>query len=67
MSRAKVSAFDCDILRTAFHKAVIEDNIPEDRWRDYAAGMVRDFTDNSEVDPDLLDWIVSKVAGATRP
>ncbi|WP_281034954.1 hypothetical protein [Mesorhizobium waimense] len=31
-----VSAIDCDILRSAFRKSVIEDEIPEDRWRDHA-------------------------------
>lgn len=61
MSDAKVSALDIDILRSAFRKAIIEENIQEDRWRDYAAKMVRDFTGSSDtVDPDLLDWIVRK-------
>ncbi|RJT27768.1 hypothetical protein D3227_35640 [Mesorhizobium waimense] len=55
-----VSAIDCDILRSAFRKSVIEDEIPEDRWRDHAVQMIRDFTGAKAVDPDLLDWIVRK-------
>ncbi|WP_287204055.1 hypothetical protein [Mesorhizobium sp.] len=30
-SGAQVSVFDCDILRSAFIKTVIEENIPEDK------------------------------------
>ena len=32
-----VSSFDCDIIRSAFVKSVIEKNIPEDQWRAEAA------------------------------
>lgn len=60
-----ISAFDCDILRSTFAKAVIEDNIPEDRWRDYAAQMVRDFTGVMTVDPDLLEFIMGRSQAAT--
>ncbi|WP_457155345.1 hypothetical protein [Mesorhizobium sp. P5_C1] len=55
-----VSSFDCDIIRGAFKNSVIEKNIPEDRWRDYAAQMVRDFTGSDDIDSDLLEWIVRK-------
>ncbi|RJT42674.1 hypothetical protein D3227_02145 [Mesorhizobium waimense] len=55
-----VSAFDCDILRSTFAISVIEDDIPEDLWREYASQMVRDFTGIAKVDPDLLEWIVRK-------
>ncbi|TIN23855.1 MAG: hypothetical protein E5Y31_17910 [Mesorhizobium sp.] len=55
-----VSAFDCDILRSAFIKSVIEDNIPEDKWRALAANLIRDLTDSDDIDSDLLDWIVRK-------
>jgi hypothetical protein len=57
---SSVSAFDCDILRSAFRKAVIEEVIPEDRWKEYASQMIRDFTGVAMVDPDLLEWIVRK-------
>lgn len=55
-----VSSFDSDILRSAFIKSVIEDNVPEDRWRTLAADFIRDFTGSDDVDPDLLEWIVRK-------
>jgi len=29
-----VSAFECDVLRSAFKKSVIEENIPKDRRDD---------------------------------
>ncbi len=53
-------AFDGEILKSTFHKAVLEDEIPEDRWRDCAARLIRDFTGSSNVDPELLEWIVRK-------
>ncbi|MER8750923.1 hypothetical protein NKH57_16800 [Mesorhizobium sp. M1050] len=55
-----VSAFDCDILRSAFIKCVIEENIPEDQWRALAANLISDFTDSDDIDPKLLEWIVRK-------
>jgi len=55
-----VSAFDCDVLRSAFKKSVIEEKIPEDQWRDYAAKMVREFAGHARVEPELLDWIIRK-------
>jgi hypothetical protein len=60
MSDARVSAFDCEILRSAFHSAIIEEKIPEARWREYASQMIRDFTGIEKVDPELLDWIMRK-------
>lgn len=38
-----ISAFDCDVLRSAFKNSVFEDNIPEDLWREYAAQMIRRY------------------------
>jgi hypothetical protein len=55
-----VSSFDCDVLRSAFIKAVINENIPEDKWRALAASLISDFTGSEDVDPELLDWIVRK-------
>ena len=54
----RVSAFDCDVLRSAFKNSVFEDNIPEDEWREYAAQMIRDLTGSETIDPDLVEWIV---------
>ena len=56
----KVSTFDCEILRSAFRKAVIEEQIPTDRWREFAMLMVREFIGQVAVEPDLLDRIVRK-------
>lgn len=57
---AQVSVFDCDILGSAFIKTVIEEKIPEDKWRSVAAHLISDFTGSDDVDPDLLEWIVRK-------
>ncbi|TGQ34653.1 hypothetical protein [Mesorhizobium sp. M00.F.Ca.ET.216.01.1.1] len=61
-----VSALDCDILRSAFINSLIEERIPEDQWREYAALLIREFTGSDDVDSDLLDWIV-RSSGATQP
>lgn len=55
-----VSALDCDIIRSAFKKSVIEESIPEDRWREHATLMIREFTGSDDVDPECLEWIVRK-------
>jgi hypothetical protein len=55
-----VSAFDCDIIRSAFIKSVVEDQIPEDKWRAHAALLISYYIGRDEVDPDLLEWIVRK-------
>ncbi len=60
MLDAKVSALDAEILLNAFRKAVIEENVPEDQWRDYASQMIRDYTDVTVIDAELLDWITRK-------
>jgi hypothetical protein len=59
-SAIPISSFDCDILRTAFVRSVIEDNVPEHKWRELAADFIRDLTGSEDVDPDLLEWIVRK-------
>lgn len=59
-----VSAFDRDVLRSAFKNSVYEDGIPEDQWREYAAQMIRDFTGTETVDPDLVEWIVRRSQNA---
>ena len=56
----QISAFDCDIIRSAFIKSVIEESIPEDRWREHAALLIRDFTGSADIDPDFLEWLVRK-------
>ncbi|MGX5847086.1 hypothetical protein ACWGTO_08410 [Mesorhizobium sp. PL10] len=58
--RDSVSAFDCDVIREAFKAWVLQENIPEHKWRDGAAQMVRSMTDHDDADPAMLDWIVRK-------
>lgn len=55
-----ISAFDCDVIRNTFRTWVLEENIPEDRWRSSAEQMIREFTGVPGVDPELLVWIVRK-------
>jgi hypothetical protein len=55
-----VSAFDCDVLRSAFIRSVIEQRIPEDQWRSVAALLISDFTGSDDINSDLLEWIVRK-------
>ena len=55
-----ISAFDCDVLRRAFKKSVIEGGIPEDRWQSHAIILVRELTGYEHVDSALLAWILRK-------
>ncbi|MFD2056213.1 hypothetical protein ACFSQT_25035 [Mesorhizobium calcicola] len=56
-----ISAFDCDILRSAFRASVHETGLAEDLWPEHAAQLVHDFTgDDEEIDPELLAWITQK-------
>jgi hypothetical protein len=59
-SNEAISAFDCEVLREAFRKSVIEDNIPEDQWRDRALLLVRELTGAEPTGPAMLDWIMRK-------
>ena len=55
-----VSAFDCDVIREAFKKFVLEENIPADQWRNHATALIRAFTGLEEIDSEMLEWIVRK-------
>ena len=55
-----ISTFDCNILRDAFRRSVIENQIPEDQWQAYGALLSRDYTGNSDFNSALLAWIVQK-------
>ncbi|UVC13514.1 hypothetical protein [Mesorhizobium onobrychidis] len=59
-SACSISAFDGDVLRSAFKKSVIEERIPEDRWPAIASHLVRDLTGYEHVAPELLAWIMRK-------
>ena len=60
MDRVRVSSYECEVLRSAFKKSVIEEKIPEERWREHAALLIRTYKGRDDVDPELLDWIVRK-------
>ncbi|WP_246800621.1 hypothetical protein [Mesorhizobium amorphae] len=62
----RVSAFDFDILRSAFKKSVSEERIPEDRWRGHAMTLVRELTGLDDVDPDVLDLMMRQVNGQCK-
>ncbi|BCG87061.1 MULTISPECIES: hypothetical protein [unclassified Mesorhizobium] len=55
-----VTALDCEILRGAFRKSVVENRIAEREWRMHARVLARELTELDEIDPDILDWIVRK-------
>ena len=55
-----ISAFDCAVLRSAFRKSVTEESIPEDRWREHALLLIREYTGRSTVDAGLPEWIMRK-------
>jgi hypothetical protein len=55
-----VSAFDADILRSAFRNLVRETGVPECEWRHLAESLVREYVGCKQVDAGLLDWITHK-------
>ena len=56
----QISAFDCDIIRSAFIKSVLEQNIPDDQWRAKATLLITEFMGSADIEPELLEWIVRK-------
>ncbi|ESX80954.1 hypothetical protein X756_32470 [Mesorhizobium sp. LSHC412B00] len=59
-STVAVSAFQADVLRSAFRALVGETGTPECQWRDLAKALVRDFTGCELIETGLVDWMVSK-------
>jgi hypothetical protein len=57
-SAGEISAFECDILRSAFRKSVVERRIAQREWRMHATLLARELTELDEIDPDIVDWIV---------
>lgn len=53
-----VSAFDADILRSAFRDLVSETGVPECQWRDLAKTLVREYTGCEQIAAGLVDWII---------
>ena len=59
-SAGRITAFDCEILRNAFRKSVVERRVAEREWRMHATALARELTELDEIDPEILDWIVRK-------
>ncbi|QND55913.1 MULTISPECIES: hypothetical protein [Mesorhizobium] len=59
-SGKRVTAFDCEILRGAFRKLVVENRITEREWRMHARVLARELTELDEIDPDIVEWIVRR-------
>ncbi|MCQ8876281.1 hypothetical protein NP945_31030 [Mesorhizobium sp. LMG17149] len=60
VARVAVSAFDADILRSAFRELVRQTGVPEYQWRDLATSLVHEFTGCEQMETGLVDWITSK-------
>ncbi|MBZ9774073.1 hypothetical protein [Mesorhizobium sp. CO1-1-8] len=57
---ASVSAFDADILRSAFRALVRDMSVPECQWRDLAESLVREYVGCEQIEIGLLDWITQR-------
>ncbi|WP_292140744.1 hypothetical protein, partial [Mesorhizobium sp.] len=55
-----VSAFDAEILRSAFRNLVRETGVPACEWRHLAESLVRDYVGCEQIEAGLLDWITHK-------
>ncbi|TPJ52432.1 hypothetical protein [Mesorhizobium sp. B2-6-4] len=55
-----VSAFDADLLRSAFRDLALEMNLPECQWRDLAKSLALGYAGCEQIEVGLLDWIISK-------
>ena len=53
-----MSAFDCEIVRGAFRRSVVESRIAETDRRKHARLLALEFTELEEIDPEILDWII---------
>ena len=60
MAEDRMTAFDCDILRSAFRKSVVEKRVAEGDRRLYARLLALELTELDEIDPDILDWITAR-------
>jgi hypothetical protein len=59
-SGKRVTALDCEILRGAFRRSVVESRIAEREWRMHARVLARELTEIDEIDPEIVEWIVRK-------
>lgn len=56
---SKMTALDCEIVRSAFRKSIVERRIAEGDRRQYARLLALELTELDEIDPDILDWIIA--------
>ena len=56
----RVTAFDCEILRGAFRRSVVERRVAERDRRQNATLLARELTEIDDVDDDIVDWILRK-------
>ena len=56
-SGKKVTALDCEVLRGACRRSVVENRIVERESRMHARTLARELTELDEIDPDILEWI----------
>lgn len=55
-----ISALDSHILRNAFKASIAELQLPEAKWVEHATAMMRELTDDVQVDAGVIEWIVRK-------
>ncbi|MFK0692827.1 hypothetical protein ACFX5Q_32455 [Mesorhizobium sp. IMUNJ 23033] len=55
-----LSAFDIDIVRGAFRSSVAEGLVGESRWNQHIKDLFKELTGYTDVDADIIQWIVRK-------
>lgn len=54
----RMSAHDCEIIRGAFRRSVVENRLAESDRRKHARLLALEFTELDEIDPEIIDWII---------
>ncbi|WP_136621893.1 MULTISPECIES: hypothetical protein [Mesorhizobium] len=57
---AVISALDIHLSRNAFKASIAELQLPETKWVEHATAMMRELTDDVQVDAGIIEWIVRK-------
>ncbi|TJV43508.1 MAG: hypothetical protein E5Y02_10325 [Mesorhizobium sp.] len=60
LAPTRVSAFDADVLRSAFQNLVRDTGVPECEWRGLAECLAREYVGCEQIEVGLLDWITQK-------
>ena len=60
MDPLALSAFDIDIVRSAFRSSVAEGLVGESRWSQHVTELFKDLTGRAHVDDDIIEWIIRK-------